>query len=112
MTPCTSLSDRMPEVALGRSRWSEEEARHLAGCADCRAEWAVVRAGQALGASLPATDPAVTAARLRERLAAERRRTRTRIVWTTGLAAAAALALAVWPSRGKRPAPAPVPSST
>ena len=112
MTPCTALSDRMPEVALGRSRWSDEEARHLAACADCRAEWAVVRAGQALGASLPATDPAVTAARLRDRLAVERRRTRTRIVRATGLAAAAVLALAVWPRRGNQPVPAPMPRST
>jgi hypothetical protein len=108
MSVCTSLSDRMPDVALGRSRWTEEEARHLASCADCRAEWAVVHAVERLGASLPsAPDPGLTAARVRERLAAgrARRRARTRALAGAGLAAAAALTLAVWPGRGRPTAP-------
>jgi len=116
MTPCTALSDRMPDVALGRSRWTEDEARHLADCADCRAEWAVVGATARLGASLhSAIDPAATAGRLRDRLAAERtrRRVRTRVILGAGLAAAAGLTLAVWPGRGRPSgpvlAPAPVP---
>ena len=37
MSACTQLSDRMPEVALGRARWTPNEAAHLAACADCRA---------------------------------------------------------------------------
>ena len=56
MTPCTHLSDRMPEVALGRARWTPEEERHLAGCEDCRAEWAIVVAAGRLGARLPTID--------------------------------------------------------
>jgi len=116
MTTCTALSDRMPDVALGRSRWTEDEARHLAACADCRAEWALVTAATRLGDSLPAApDPAVTSARVLERLAVERKRARDRSrLWiAAGLAAAAVVALAVWTGRdgtvpGPRPAPLPV----
>jgi hypothetical protein len=105
----------MPGVALGRSEWTDEEARHLADCADCRAEWAVVRAAQRLGASLPVpVDPAVTAARALGRLAGERARTRNRArVWMVGaLAAAAVLGLVVWTrgggSRATEPGALPV----
>ncbi len=38
------LTDRMPEVANRRARWSSAEERHLAVCADCRREWQVVTA--------------------------------------------------------------------
>lgn len=98
MTDCTRLSDRMPDVALGRSRWTAPEERHLATCADCRAEWRIVSAARRLGAALPApTDPAVSAARVLGRLAEDqtRRRTRGHAWMAAGLAAAAALALAV-----------------
>jgi hypothetical protein len=117
MTTCTALSDRMPEVALGRSRWTEEEARHLAFCADCRAEWALVTAATRVGDSLPTPDPAVTSARVLGRLALERKGGRARSgLWiVAGLAAAAVVALAVWTPRdgatpGQRPAPPPVAS--
>jgi hypothetical protein len=99
MTTCTELSDRMPDVAHGTSRWTEMEERHLATCADCRAEWEVVAAASRLGAALRSpTDPALVATRLLERLARERQRTRLRArLWTAaGLAAAAAVILAVW----------------
>jgi hypothetical protein len=95
----------MPGVALGWSKWTDEEVRHLAGCADCRAEWAVVGAAQKLGAFLPApADPAVTAARVMGRLAGERARTRSRArVWMAGgLAAAAVLGFAVWTRGGSK----------
>lgn len=121
MTTCTELSDRMPDVALGRSRWTVEEERHLEACADCRAEWTIVATARRLGSTLQATpDPAVTTARLLQRLARERATSRARgRVWAAaGLAAAAAVALAVWTGRGagigrlpesERPgAPAPV----
>ena len=102
MTTCTELTDRIPDVALGRSRWTVEEERHLAACADCRAEWTIVSAARRLGSALPAIpDPAVTTARLLERLARERARARARrSVWAAaGLAAAAAVAVAVWTGR-------------
>src|SRR6185437_16329344 len=58
MTTCTRLSDRMPDVAHGTSRWTELEERHLAECADCRAEWELVTAASRLGATLqPPADP-------------------------------------------------------
>ena len=99
MTDCTKLSDRMPEVARGRSRWTADEERHLAACADCRAEWRIVTAASRLGTSLPAPpDPTVVSGRVLERLRFERGRGRSRArVWTPAvLAAAAAVALAVW----------------
>lgn len=104
MTTCTELSDRMPDVALGRARWTPAEERHLAECADCRAEWAIVSAARRLtDTALVAPDPAVTTARVLERLRDARARSVRRMrVWTAaaGLAAAAAVALAVWTGRG------------
>jgi hypothetical protein len=98
MSICTELSDRMPDVALGRSAWTETEQRHLAECADCRAEWALVSGASRLGATLPATDPAIVSTVLLARLAGERERTRARIgLWSAaGLAAAAAVIVALW----------------
>jgi predicted anti-sigma-YlaC factor YlaD len=101
MTVCTQLSDRMPDVALRRSPWSPEEQRHLAACADCRAEWEVVTAAGRLGpAGRGVSDPAATAARVLRRLQTEpTRRAPARRAWAAGgLAAAAVLAVAVWPA--------------
>jgi hypothetical protein len=123
MTPGTHLSDRMPEVALGRARWTPEDERHLAGCEDCQAEWALVVAGSGLGARLPAIDPERVAARATERLRSERARAKVRARRVTallGLAAAAMVALAVWanqsgraglPGRASLP-PAPIATTT
>jgi len=106
MTSCTQLSDRMPDVAHGASRWTETEERHLAACADCRAEWELVTAACRLGAPFrPPADPALMASLVLERLAHERRRARFRVrLWpAAGLAAAAAVILAVWTGVGVRP---------
>jgi hypothetical protein len=113
MTTCTQLSDRMPGVAHGTSRWTEMEERHLAECADCRAEWELVTAASRLGATLqPPADPALLSTVLLERLARERQRTRLRArLWTVaGLAAAAAVILAVWTGArtASRPSASPV----
>lgn len=120
MTTCTLLSDRMPEVALGRARWTAEDERHLAACADCRAEWAIVVAAARLGAALPSVDPERTVARATERIRHERGHAQVRprqVAVLAGVAAAAVLALAVWAGRGSRgvvpsgatpPEPAPV----
>ncbi len=123
MTPCTHLSDRMPEVALGRVRWTSEEQRHLAGCEDCRAEWAIVVAAGRLGAKLPAIDAERVAGGALERIRHERAHPRARtprLAALAGLAAAAVVVLAVWANRGGRatqppgsslPAPAPLAAS-
>jgi predicted anti-sigma-YlaC factor YlaD len=108
MTTCTQLSDRMPDVAHGTSRWTETEEHHLAACADCRAEWELVTAASRLGAALRSpADPALVSTVLLQRLARERQRTRLRAaLWTAaGLAAAAAVILAVW--TGARTGPRP-----
>lgn len=99
MSVCTQLSDRMPGVALGRSPWTSEEQRHLAACADCRAEWALILAVARLGAGSHALgDPSVTAAGVLRRLRTEgaRRRSRRPAWVAAGLAAAAAAVLVVW----------------
>jgi hypothetical protein len=104
MTTCTQLSDRMPDVAHGTSRWTETEEHHLAACADCRAEWELVTAASRLGSALPSpADAGLISGLLLGRLARERQRTRLRArLWTAaGLAAAAAVMLAVW--TGARP---------
>jgi hypothetical protein len=100
MNVCERLSDRMPTVARGES-WAVEEAAHLESCADCAAEWALVRSAQALGTGLAGDLNAhhVTE-RVLGRLRAQRAASRTRLrgLALTGLAAAAALALTVWSS--------------
>ena len=50
MSGCKRLSDRMPEVVHGRSRWTPDEAAHLASCAECRRELALVQATRGTGA--------------------------------------------------------------
>jgi hypothetical protein len=114
MTPCNALSDRMPDVALGRLRWTAAEEQHLAGCAECQAEWTIVAAASRLrtpaGAAL---DPDRIARGALARLTAERTRGRARArLWkAAGLAAAAAVVLAVWTGRSgpaRRGAAAPL----
>ena len=109
MTDCEHLTDRMPEVALGRSAWTAEESAHLAACADCRAAWAIVRSATALGRdTAPALDTGALAAALQARLAADAgSRRRSRRVWSSVAAgaAAAAVLVAVVSRSGAPPAP-------
>jgi negative regulator of sigma E activity len=109
MTVCERLSDRMPQVALHRAAWSAEEAAHLAGCADCRAEWDLVQAARRLEQGAPSVDPAAIAASVQRRLAAERVARRTRWIWAAvgSAAAAAAVAFVVVAEREDRPTVAP-----
>ena len=104
MTVCTQLSERMPDVMLGRAHWSPGEQRHLAACAGCRAEWEVLAAVTRLGAALSAgEDPSATASRVLQHLRADRaRRSSHRRGWAVAAAGlAAAAVVAVW----SRPAP-------
>jgi anti-sigma factor RsiW len=41
----------MPAIAHGLARWSPVDESHLAECADCAAEWTIVRAAAASGRS-------------------------------------------------------------
>ena len=45
----------MPDVALGRARWTADEERHLATCTECRAVWAIVSAASRMGPRIPMT---------------------------------------------------------
>ena len=49
MTPCETLSEKMPAMRHGAERWTAEEADHLASCPDCRWEWDLVATGAVLG---------------------------------------------------------------
>jgi hypothetical protein len=97
MTSCEEMLDRMPAVAQGTAQWSEEEAKHLAGCPNCQAEWSLVQGAQALGSQAAALDVERLGVAVLGRLRAERQASRWRRAgWVTGLAAAAAVALVVW----------------
>jgi hypothetical protein len=103
MTTCMQLSDRIPDVAADRSRWTADEERHLAGCAECRAEWDLVSAAARLADSYRAPDPSATAAAVTERLRIARSGHRGRhTVWVSAvLAAAAVVAFVIWSGWGR-----------
>lgn len=102
------LSDRMPDVAAGRIRWSVPEQQHLAECPDCAAEWRLVSTASALGSSVERSlDVEAIAGRVRTELGpgpAVRRRVRPE-VWLVPLLAAAALILVLWRGPGSEPVP-------
>lgn len=101
MIPCTELSERMPDVAHGRSRWTAAEEQHLAACDSCRAEWQLATTAVRLGATLPPPgDPVLLTSLLIERLGRERELLQRRLrIWTmAGMAAAAAVIIAIWTS--------------
>lgn len=109
---CGSLQDRMPAVAAGRSAWTDEEARHADACADCKAEWRLVRSARQLGAGAEArVEPQALTRAVLAGVHARQRRTRwTRLGWVGGLAAAAALVLMVTQRRGPSPDEAAPPA--
>lgn len=95
-----ALSDRMPEVAAGRTDWTAAEQGHLDHCASCREEWVLVRAAALLGAGVERDfDAAGVAAGVtaRWRQAAPPVARSFRRVALAGLAAAAAIALVLLP---------------
>ncbi len=97
MTECTLLSDRMPAILAGDD-WTEEERGHLARCADCGAEWALVNDARKLGSDLGyAPDAVAMAAALSAQLRDARGERRSVRRWIVGsaLAAAASIMLAV-----------------
>lgn len=103
MTNCMLLSDRMSDVAAGRSGWTSEEERHLATCAECRAEWDLVRGAARLAREYRAPDPSATAAAVLQRLRTDRStRDSGRRAWVPAvLATAAVAALLVWSGVGR-----------
>ena len=113
MTECERLSDRMPDVALGRAGWTAAEQAHLDTCDDCRAEWELVRGAAHLGEGLPrAHDPEALTAAVLGRVAGERTaaRTRRRTWLAAGLAAAAVAIIVVRTTRAPIGVAVPVPA--
>ena len=88
------LQDRMPEVARGSATWDAADLAHLASCADCGAEWELVRTAIGVGAHIEREfDAVATAQVVTGRLRSHRsihRRPAVRVL--AGLAAAAAIA--------------------
>jgi hypothetical protein len=102
MSDCGWLSDRMPAVALGRSTWTVEEARHLGGCRSCQDEWDLIRLSSRLGKDVGAElDPTATTRAVLHRLArsGEEARLRRKAWGFAALASAAAAAAMVWAAR-------------
>jgi hypothetical protein len=99
MIQCEELSGRLPELPADEAAWGEAERAHLAACAECRAEWRLVRAARRLGARAPAVDATLVAAAVRGRLAGHRRDARIIRRWAgaAAVAAAAAVVLVAWP---------------
>jgi hypothetical protein len=97
MTTCTELSDRMPAAALGQRGWTPAEAEHLERCADCRAEWELVRGAARLGTreAWRLDAAAVALGALAQAAAARPGPTHYRRWLVGGLAAAAAVVLLV-----------------
>lgn len=97
MTNVSHLSERIPAVAHGRTAWTEAERRHLAECAECAAEWELVRTAAGLGlevehtlASEPLAERVLEG--LRRPQVSRRPRVR-RLVWAAPAVAAAVLML-------------------
>lgn len=107
MNDCHELFERMPAVARGEAVWTAAEAAHLAGCAACRADFAVVRAGVSAGHPV-VLDVDRLAANVLDRLRTEPGRPPVRPWrWVTGLAAAAAVLVLLLLPRDSSNAPAP-----
>ena len=118
MRDCGSVSERMPAVALGRSSWTAEEARHLRDCPICQSEWSLVRISSKLGKDVGAgLDVAATRRNVFLRLSqsVEDARLRRKAWSFAAVSAAAAAAVMLWtgqpaPSPARSPEPAAVAS--
>ncbi len=108
---CTRLSEKIPDVARGLGRWTDQEAAHLGECAACQAEWRLAQTAIRLGRRAESmVDPERVALAVTRRLWAAPRRPRLvrRVVWAGGIlgaAAALALALRTAAAPGVRPDP-------
>jgi hypothetical protein len=113
MSDCSRLSDRIPGVALGRSRWTNEEASHLADCASCQQEWDIVRVAARLGRGIGKDpDPATSTVVLR-RLAQHTVTVQQRRSWGfAALSSAAAAAVIVWVGRDSNDTVPSAPAAT
>lgn len=94
-------TERISEPPNGPKVWTDEEAAHLAGCADCRFEVEMIAAARRIGAAqLTGFDADRVAAGVRRQLRTRPHDAPGRVTshpgrWLAGLAAAAAVVLAV-----------------
>ncbi|NNG15395.1 MAG: hypothetical protein HKM89_02860 [Gemmatimonadales bacterium] len=112
---CTRLSERISEVARGQETWTVDEEKHLAGCADCRAEWELAHTARLLAQRADAlVEPRVLAEAVTRRLrdATPARRIGRRLRWVgVAVAAAAAMLLVVQTVSAPNTDPIPTVSS-
>lgn len=107
MSDCGALSDRMPDVALGRAQWTTDEERHLNDCGSCQREWELIgrvrSLGEVLGVRVPSS---LVSEKVMRRLTQSREWRLRRRAWSfAAVAMAAAVALVVWTDReAARPA--------
>lgn len=103
---CGAVQDKLPLVVHGTATWTPAEAAHLARCAACDAERALVERAARLGGEAAARiDSAALAAGVLREVNRRRRSDRwIRRAGLVGLAAAAALVVMVGvPGRGVAP---------
>lgn len=107
------LTERMVDVAHGRSSWTDPEAAHLRACSECAAEWRLTARAPEVGIDLE-VDAARLADAVMARLAAHPARLPS--PWSrrvVGVAAAAAIVIfALQAGLGKPTASAPLPPGT
>jgi hypothetical protein len=103
------LSDRMPMVAAGRTRWSATDEDHLGRCEDCRSEWALISRAADLGHEVERDLdlPAIEAAVLAGLQAPVARRSWRPLTWLIPLASAAAVVFAVMQGVTRSPTSSP-----
>jgi hypothetical protein len=109
MSPDLHLSERMPLVASGRSRWSAADENHLTLCEDCRSEWALVTQAADLGHEVESGLElhAIEAGVLAGLQAPVRRRSWRPVAWLIPLAAAATVVFAVLQGVNRPPPSSP-----
>jgi hypothetical protein len=97
MTDCRRLSDRTPDVVIGRAQWTSDEIGHLSSCRSCRAEWELVRMAHRLGGGWGSElDAAALSHAVLQRLEHARVERARRGAWTFAGLVAAAMAAVLW----------------
>lgn len=111
MSDSEHLTERVVEVAHGRSSWTDPEAAHLRACAECAAEWRLTARASEVGMGVH-VDVERLADAVTARLAVHSARPASRALrWVVGLAAAAAIVIFAL-QRGPGSPTSPAPPST
>ena len=108
MSHSEHLSERMVDVAHGRTSWTDSEAAHLRVCSECAAEWRVTARAPEVGRGIQVDADRMADAVMARLAAGPARLPSPWSRWAIGLAAAAAIvifALQAGPGKSALPAP-------